>query len=412
MAVIDLPVMNQDAPTSLDQKIELFFAIHVLPLFDPSRIDWWFSLSGGKDSLSMAFGVRNWYTRHEVPLSARGLAIDQWGGRGPLEIAQQLEWLETSLVDGRRTTADFTKYEPGQQAPCRSCADARRNVSDSLLNSQPTEPNRVRFLARGLHLTDTAISLLWRRAMGRPAVSEMIELGKSRPIARIDAKTYLVKPLAYAREYESQAYAALCGYRELCCGCPACRFPSRRDIVEESLATFFEESRWEFDVPGLNDLLSHFGASGLRGVSQGGRESKHAHLPDNFAPFALKQFESRLEPARRLATATVGTDVDLDQIGAAFLRGAPPVDLDQVPAPAFLIGRPLERSEKMMIATMGPFWGAIGLTRRSADQIWKLQERTFGLTLDERWTQVNRLLNDLYLARDKEYRGRRLAVIQ
>jgi len=71
-----------------------------------------------------------------------------------------------------------------------------------------------------------------------------------------------------------------------CCGCPTCRFPSRRDIVEESIAGFLRGPSGSLMCQGMEELVSNF--SPLEGVSAIKRrseriEQKHPHLPRAFA---------------------------------------------------------------------------------------------------------------------------------
>jgi hypothetical protein len=55
----------------------------------------------------------------------------------------------------------------------------------------------------------------------------------------------------------------------------------------------------------------------------------------------------------------------------------------------------------MTIATMGPFWGAIGLEEDLAANAWEIQHKYFGIQIDERWSQTAELLREYY----KRYAG-------
>src|SRR5260370_21592391 len=57
---------NISAIESVYRKIDLFFQLHILPVLDPTKIHWHFSLSGGKDSFVMANAVKNWYVRQNL----------------------------------------------------------------------------------------------------------------------------------------------------------------------------------------------------------------------------------------------------------------------------------------------------------------------------------------------------------
>ena len=392
-----LPIPSSHAITAFEDKIDMFFRAHVLPEFDPERIEWWFSLSGGKDSFAMAEGILAWYSERGLSLSARGFTIDQWAGSAPQAIASQLPWLNVELLDGVTATRDQTAYVHGEQAPCRICADVRRSLGDNLLATRPPRAGSVAFLARGLHLTDTAVSLAWRFALGRDPYAEIVALGKCRPRVVLGPNLYLVKPLSYAREFESEHYAASRGYRTSCCGCPACKFPSRRDIVEESILRFYEGPLWEFKVPGLLSLLAHFGVQAVAEASAPGLHFKHPHLPAGFGQYVVKYFRDMLYRKRAMWEEMCDATLDLDRIGSDRLRArAPLVDTPRVPLPAILSGRSLDANEESMIATMGPFWGAIGLNEVAACRSWELQRALVGFSCDERWGQVTRLLNLYY----------------
>ena len=388
------------AVAAVDAKIDLFFNRHIVPVLEPSRIRWWFSLSGGKDSFSMAQGVRRWYERMGVRCTASCFIIDQWGGSAAQSVRKQLNWPSPLIVvDGRTATQEATNYVAGQQAPCRTCSDARHDLTDALLSRDRVRGAEcIDVVARGLHLTDTSVSLLWRHALGRKAAEELLSLGKAKPLVRLPDGHYLAKPLTYVREFESGAYADAHGYKSACCGCPACRFPSRRDIVEESLCRFMEGALWEFGVPGVRTFLNHLAADeDIERMSAGGFLFKHRHLPDAFVTFAVERFRRLAAESRAVWSARCDPSIDLDLIGAARLKGNDrPTPGDRVPTPALLAGRALEEREKWMIATMGPFWGAIGLPPALASKAWTLQETCFGFSNDERWSQVNGLLHEFY----------------
>jgi tRNA(Ile)-lysidine synthase TilS/MesJ len=383
---------------AVDRKIDLFFKRHVVPFFDPDQIRWWFSLSGGKDSYSMAHAVGRWYERNAAELHASSFLIDQWGGPAASGTKSNLA-RRLHIVDGRALTQERTKYKPGEQAPCRSCADVRRDLTDELVEHALPRDNRgLNFIARGLHLTDIAVSLIWRHAWGRDAAKELIEGSKASPVTQIKERTFLVKPLTYVREFESAAYADGCGYTPQCCGCPACKFPSRRDIVEETLCDLYEGTLWEFDVPGMRAFLNHWGGiddAKLRSVP--GRHAKHRHLPPRFSAFVVEKFREEMKGITVDWSALCDPAVDLDKLAAArMLDDAPIRPAKRLPMPGLLKNRDLTNVEQSLIATLGPFWGAFGLGSTISREAITLQTQYFGWFPDERWTQVNRLLHEFY----------------
>jgi hypothetical protein len=313
-----------------------------------------------------------------------------------------------NVVDAYLLTAQHTSYRPGDQAPCRSCADVRRVVTDSVVSSliSATGEPKVTIVARGLHLTDTAISALWRFAMGMDAAEDLMRSGKARPITALTETVYLARPLYYIREYESQQFAQAADYQPACCGCPACRYPSRRDIVEESLACALRGPLWEFDVPGMRTFLGQTAnpavVDEVERRSASGTETKHARLPVDFFEYAAALFKRRARTHRGLLRSLLsdpGSD-NLDLIGARRLRYrvqlCRPV---QLPPPALLQDTPMSEFQLRMVGTLGPYWGAIGLTPDVASRAWAIQKQVFGLEVDSHWSHVTPLLRSYYSGR-------------
>ena len=391
-------VTAMSAIESVDRKTNLFFLRHIVPNLDPENIHWHFSLSGGKDSFVMAHAVRNWYLRERAQFHASGFTIDQWGGAATRSIAAQFDWIDVSVTDAKALTLERTDYRPGQQAPCRSCSDVRHDVTDAVMSrSRDGRRKVVDVVARGLHLSDTAISLLWRHAAGRNSFDDLWASGKGRPVVELSEGKFLAKPLAYVREFESSQYAAEMGFAHACCGCPACRFPSRRDIVEESLRDFFSGPTWEFDVPGVSKLMSHLGAKGVSDLSTGGREPKHKHLPSAFADFMVDRFYSNWRHSKRRCSSEFDESQDLDHIGTRRLMiDTPLIQSSQIPMPSLLSGREVSALERKMISTLGPFWGQLGLAAELRMKVAKVEHEVFGFTKDDKWTHVNHWLTEFY----------------
>ena len=218
-------------------------------------------------------------------------------------IGGQISWQDVQIIEANELTIQATRYEADQQAPCRLCSDVRRDLTDKLIlgnaNLSQSDSSKGHIVARGLHVSDTSISALWRYTMGNGAAQDMLSAGKGRPVSHLYRNVYLAKPLYYVREFESQQYADMAGYRRSCCGCPACRYPSRRDIVEESIAGFLRSPLWEFDEPGMDDLLSESTPADTVGEikrrSEPGIETKRAHLPKAFATATAKKYPRTLE---------------------------------------------------------------------------------------------------------------------
>jgi hypothetical protein len=270
------------------------------------------------------------------------------------------------------------------------------------LDRAPAELGKFHFVARGLHLSDMAVSLVWRLFLGLNPSREMLNAGKGQPLTRIIDNRYLVKPLSFVREFETQAYAEQIGFRHACCGCPACRYPSRRDIVEETLLHFFRSDLWEFDVPGMNDFLQGHGTqidtAALRAASAPGVATKHNHLPDDFAEFA---FDEMLSDLSIMALSSLDSAIDfdscLDDVGLAAIEGRTIViSQDRIPAPAMLSGGNLAPQIKRAIAALGPFWAAFNLPAEKRREALHLQYQLFGITADDKLSNVHTMLRRYY----------------
>ena len=187
---------------------------HVLSKFDPRDIFWWFSVSGGKDSFAMVHGIHKWYDRKGIRTESAIFHINQWGGQTTEYILKYFREYDCRIIDGSKLTHSKTKYKYGQQAPCRECSDVRRKLNDELIYPESLQNKKVNFLCRGLHLSDIAVSLLWRYAIKSDPATDLINEKKGQPITRLWHNTYLAKPLSYVREYEAQQYASLDSHEE------------------------------------------------------------------------------------------------------------------------------------------------------------------------------------------------------
>jgi hypothetical protein len=238
--------------------------------------------------------------------------------------------------------------------------------------------------------------------MGIDPDEDLSRSGKAKPIAPLSANVYLAKPLYYIREYESQQFAHATGYRPACCGCPACKYPSRRDIVEESLACALRGPLWEFDAPGIRSFLRRTAGSEVidevERKSAPGTETKHAHLPFEFFEYAASVFRTHAQTHRALlGYSSLSGGESLDYIGVRRLKHqterCSPM---RIPAPALFSDCPLSELQLRMIATLGPYWGAIGLAPRLASEAWQIQKQFFGFEVDSKWSQVAALLRSFY----------------
>lgn len=391
----------QNAFRAFRKKIDLFMQVHILPIVSPEKIHWWFSLSGGKDSYSMAEGVREWYYQNGFNLVATAFTINQWDGPAHDSIVRQIPWTQVIMIDGREPTSGTTGYRHGNQAPCRVCADVRRSLTDQLV-MRTSKGSFVNLIARGLHLSDTATSIAWRHVMGLEPSKNLLSQNKGLPLTPILKDTYIAKPLFYAREFESACFAALNGFQPSCCGCPACMFPSRRDIVEESVLLFYNEPIWELQVPGIRSFLSNIAPNKIirqvESCSAPGKYTKPPHLPHNFHDFVVSKFAGVLPDSWKLIRELFDPGCSLDDIGTSWILSNPiPKTNSRVPLPMTIVdSNRLSLPQRMMVATLGPMWGAIGLTPPLQQRAWDIQKTIFGFSANQQWSQVNDLLKNYY----------------
>lgn len=375
-------------------KIDVYMKKYILPSFDPSKVYWWFSLSGGKDSFTMAHILHEWYKSNSYTFHGEGFCISQWGENPLYSLLQKrLSWMPVTIIDGIYLSQKILKYVPGEQAPCKACSSIRKSIGDSYIRDHYKD-GYINIIARGLHLSDMAISYLWRLFWDIDIDSFSSNLEKGNPLVKLDLQpvVYLAKPLCFVREYETQEYSKQLGFYSICCGCPACRYPSRRDIVEESLKLLFPSTKWEFEVYGIRKYIHLIsGDVPIEEISLSGMEEKSAHLPNEFFDYVLKLFKhiSYQEYSK--------TAYYLDDIGVNYITKHQK-NVSNIILPAkFYTDAPLTTSEKSIIATVGPYWGCIGYANKSIrNKLMIIQKDKYNFQIDHLWSQVIPLLNDFY----------------
>lgn len=382
-------------------KFDLFMELYILPKFNPESIRWVFSISGGKDSFAMCDVVHDWYMHNSYRINAMGIHIWQWGNEFPdLRISDNLPWLERCrIIDARELTNNSIHYVDKSQAPCHSCATVRHTVSDQLLKEIGTE--LPVFLCRGLHLSDVAISILWRLFWN---ANEYSFSNKGLPIIELSQNQYLVKPLCFAREYECQEYSKYKHYVLYSCDCPMTTFPSRRDIVEESIRLFYKSYLWEFDIPYVttylesNAKLSSYNI--IKELSLEGIEKKNNSLPDDFFEYVLERLKEKVANNKN---AEMLPQIDL--IGYNLLKKGKTVNSPHsilYTCKFFANPMSLTDFDRRMIATLGPFWGACALPLSEKEYYWQLQNKIFDIKLDKSWSQVEYWLKKYYAYKSNE----------
>lgn len=382
---------------SLINKIDLFMRLYIIPNFKPEHIHWIFSISGGKDSYAMCEGIREWYEVENISFKATGIYIWQWGEESPKEFFKStLPWLyDIQIIDARDCTVSILKKDGEQQAPCRACSDIRHYFSDIFLKQINTDSPTL--LCRGLHFTDMTISILWRLAWY--GIGNRLE-GKGYPLVPLAKNIYLAKPLCFVREYECQVYASQNNYMPLTCKCPAHLYPSRRDIVEESLRLFYTSSLWEFDVPGskqyLHNIARMLDVSYLKKVSLGGHETKNKTIPDEYFEFTKEYFLQT-----PIYDILPNSTMLLERCCESFLKQGVRSKISEQRCSCKLFTQPdsLSQIDYKMIGTLGPFWASMALPSSQREYYRYLQKQIWGFDIDINWSQVYLLMKRYYKER-------------
>ncbi len=387
-------IQNVSVYETILQKIDIYMQKYIMPYFNPSKVYWWVSLSGGKDSFVMAHSMNEWYKRNNFSFHAEGFCVSQWNKNVSYSLLQeQISWMPVTVIDSIDLTRTSINYMGGNQAPCHACSVIRKNVGDSFITNN-YKNGYINIIVRGIHLSDMAISYLWRIFWDIDIDVFTNKLEKGNPLVKLNLEpmVYLAKPLCFVREYETQKYSTELNFHSICCGCPACKYPSRRDIVEESLKLLFSSNKWEFEVYGIRNYLKLIGCdTSIEEISLSGLEFKRPHLPVEFFDYMLNILKNKY-----LYNCSNSTCF-LDDIGVEYLTKYKKYDFDEIFHPKLYSDIPLTLPEKSMIATVGPFWGCIGYRNKSIrDKLMELQNNRYNIRIDYLWSQVIPLLKDFY----------------
>jgi tRNA(Ile)-lysidine synthase TilS/MesJ len=386
---------------ALLKKINLYMENFVIPYYDMNNIYWWFSLSGGKDSYSMCLGVYLWYCQKRFKFQGSAFTIKQWDNKVYESLKKQIDWIDIICIDALQETKNEINYQYGEQAPCNPCSSIRKSMGDTVLATM-MDKNKINLIARGAHLSDTAISYLWRWAY-YDNIQPSFFSSKYQPLVQINDHIYLAKPLFYVREFETQDFSQKHNYTHACCMCPSCVFPSRRNIVEESLLYLYKNDNnnlWEFSVPGIADYLNltKINIQDLTNISIKGFVNKINHIPDSFYSFVIDYFQREM---KLIDIKEFNHNECLDDIGKNSLLSGEKVEFkEKLPTPKFFeLESHLTEYEYRMIATLGPLWGFVGLLGNQKKSTIELQTKFFDFTPDIAWSQVNSMLNLFYKRR-------------
>lgn len=383
----------------VDWKIDYYMNKYIKPYFPLEKIHWYFSLSGGKDSYVLAKSIANWHLKNRLPIRATGVHFMQWDDSSTA-IEARFHWLDELLFfDLREKTASTLCENQTAQAPCSKCSLIRKECSDHFFSQLNSDKNdMIPILCRGLHLTDMANSMIWRLVWEHSPIDSLFSRGKGKPLVKLFSNVYLAKPLCFVREYESQTYADAFHYSPYQCECPALKYPSRRDIIEESVSLYYNNSLWEFEVPGMDRFFETVLACEKNLVSMHsvpGKESKQATLPEGFFSFAVDYFRRITEKNRTTLLSKIHDK-------SRYLEDAVPQLLSYNRLQSVsesnlnfkLLTSPdsLTEFDRKMIATLGPYWGAISLESPLREVVFNLQKEIYGYRIDQNWSQVIDLL--------------------
>lgn len=382
-------------------KIDIFMEKNIINNIAPDKIFWWISVSGGKDSYTLALALLLWYKKNNYVFNGEGIFINQWNKDNVYNnLCKKIDWMPIRNINAVKETFKYTNYKFGMQAPCSKCSQVRKDMGEKYIMKYYRD-GYYNILARGSHLTDMAISYLWRNFWGidTAVFAKNLEKGKPFQKLKLDKEVFLAKPLCLVREYECERFSDYHQYKAMRCVCPAYTFPSRRDIVEESLRQLFDDTLWEFNVYGINIYLNTINAeASIKEYSLQGKESKCPYLTIDFIEYALKYWKTRIKQANILFDASNY----IDDIGYNYLVNNIKCTSNKIYMPKLLSGIDLDKNEKAMIATVGPLWGAIGYSnRQNKEKILGLQNEICNIKIDKLWSQVNFLLQSYYNAKER-----------
>jgi hypothetical protein len=400
---------------TLLNKMDLFMNDFVIPVVNPSRVVWLFSLSGGIDSMSMRELVKLWYQQEGRAFREFPFHLNQWNGPASLAFEHSEVGVPVTTLDAVSYTATKVNYKLGQQAPCGACSSVRHELSDRVLTLARDKYGMAfeYIVARGHHLTDLAVSLLWRYLVGRQPAQDMLQAQKGSPLQQLTHRGFIGKPLIYFLKGEIQEFAIESGIRSFCCGCPACLFPGRRDIVTDTAVRVLRniDPMWEFSAPGISEIITSWSHNGsrlesVRSISHAPAYQSVSRLLPNAAEHVQEFYEENLDKTRLQAAAHLfTTDLRLDDLGFQALagQGHSAEFSDSLPIPNFFLA--LSRGEdfmpslanSLMWLCRGPFWAAFVLPHTARERVLSLQDNLFPrLNFDERWSHVTPFLHWYY----------------
>ena len=216
---------QQKPPKSLLRKVGRAIADYDM-IRDGDRI--LLGLSGGKDSLSLLLVLRHLQTYAPVHFDLGVVTVDpEIDGFDPASLGEFLKHLELPWFYRQQPIMEQAKTGMDGDSFCAYCARMKRGIMYSTCREQG-----YGVLALAQHLDDLAESFLM-------SAFHQGRLGTMKAHYTNDAgDVRVIRPLAYARETQTAAYAAAAALPVVPDSCPACfSTPTQREHAKHLLAS-------------------------------------------------------------------------------------------------------------------------------------------------------------------------------
>jgi len=193
-------------------------------------------ISGGKDSITLGFGLEMLKRWLKVPFETVWIHLD-YGAGGDAEPLRQ--WLAERGIDLLVEKTDIWSSVEAREggSPCYMCAKLRRGVLARIMEAHGCD-----CMALGHH-RDDALSTLWMNLMYNGRFRTFHPVTEEAETGRIT-----IRPLIYCEEEKIRRAAAQFGYPEAPWQCPQEAHTERARVGEL-------RDRMNQELPGLNQQL-------------------------------------------------------------------------------------------------------------------------------------------------------------
>lgn len=212
-------------PKSLLRAVGRAIAEHAM-IRDGDRL--LIGVSGGKDSLSLLATLKHLQTYAPVRFELAAVTVDpQVPGFEPARLAAHMEGLGVPWLLEAQPIMDEARARMDGDSFCAYCARMKRGIMYRLCRE-----HGYGVLALAQHLDDLAESLLMSLFRGG-------QLRTMKAHYRNDAGDLrIIRPLVYARERQTAAFADAAGLPVVPDSCPACfDMPTERERIKRLLAS-------------------------------------------------------------------------------------------------------------------------------------------------------------------------------